>query len=182
MHKKFENFHKIQYQLLMIGIKFFCFVFGIHPLPPLILLSHHFLLFLWIIYFSIYSYSHAFSTQMFNITNYFTHTIIYLICSLKIGTMLSRMSVQLKPGQLISIQRSPTTTVPHCYLNAPHHVCIVSFFFHLFIFFWYFFYTLYQHHHLILFFWFDVVQLNICHIYMSVCVWGMGWVCMYHHV
>lgn len=38
------------------------------------------------------------------------------------GTMLSRMSVQLKPGQLISIQRSPTASVPHCYLNAPHHV------------------------------------------------------------
>lgn len=38
------------------------------------------------------------------------------------GTMLSRMSVQLKPGQLISIQRSPATQVPHCYLNAPHHV------------------------------------------------------------
>ncbi|XP_054164522.1 uncharacterized protein LOC128962193 isoform X2 [Oppia nitens] len=38
------------------------------------------------------------------------------------GTMLSRMSVQLKPGQLISIQRSPSVVVQHCSLNAPHHV------------------------------------------------------------
>lgn len=35
------------------------------------------------------------------------------------GTMLSRMSVQLKPGQLISIQRS-SIRLQHCFLNAPH--------------------------------------------------------------
>lgn len=35
------------------------------------------------------------------------------------GTMLSRMSVSLKPGQLISIQRS-TIRLQHCFLNAPH--------------------------------------------------------------
>lgn len=41
-----------------------------------------------------------------------------------LGTLLSRMSVQLKPGQLISVQRTPSTTdLPiHCALNAPHHV------------------------------------------------------------
>jgi hypothetical protein len=35
------------------------------------------------------------------------------------GTMLSRMSVSLKPGQLISIQRS-SIRLQHCFLNAPH--------------------------------------------------------------
>lgn len=35
------------------------------------------------------------------------------------GTMLSRMSIQLKPGQLISIQRS-SIRLQHCFLNAPH--------------------------------------------------------------
>ena len=44
------------------------------------------------------------------------------------GTMLSRMSVQLKPGQLISIQRSPSIVVQHCSLNAPHHVSDQNFF------------------------------------------------------
>ncbi|RWS31792.1 CAP-GLY domain containing linker-like protein 5, partial [Leptotrombidium deliense] len=40
------------------------------------------------------------------------------------GTMLSRMSVQLKPGQLISVQRTPSVNriSLHCALNAPHHV------------------------------------------------------------
>lgn len=34
------------------------------------------------------------------------------------------MSVQLKPGQLISVQRTPSINhIPvHCALNAPHHV------------------------------------------------------------
>jgi len=35
------------------------------------------------------------------------------------GTMLSRMSIALKPGQLISIQRS-SIRLQHCFLNAPH--------------------------------------------------------------
>lgn len=35
------------------------------------------------------------------------------------GTMLSRMSVSLKPGQLISIHRS-SIRLQHCFLNAPH--------------------------------------------------------------
>lgn len=35
------------------------------------------------------------------------------------GTMLSRMSISLKPGQLISIQRS-SIRLQHCFLNAPH--------------------------------------------------------------
>ncbi|KAI1285259.1 hypothetical protein HDE_11907 [Halotydeus destructor] len=39
------------------------------------------------------------------------------------GTLLSRMSVQLKPGQLISVQRTPSINhLVHCALNAPHHV------------------------------------------------------------
>jgi len=40
------------------------------------------------------------------------------------GTLLSRMSVQLKPGQLISVQRTPSINhIPvHCALNAPHHI------------------------------------------------------------
>ena len=39
------------------------------------------------------------------------------------GTLLSRMSVQLKPGQLISVQRTPSIHhLAHCALNAPHHV------------------------------------------------------------
>lgn len=33
------------------------------------------------------------------------------------------MSVQLKPGQLISVQRTPSINhLTHCALNAPHHV------------------------------------------------------------
>lgn len=35
------------------------------------------------------------------------------------GTMLSRMSVSLRPGQLLSIQRS-SIRLQHCFLNAPH--------------------------------------------------------------
>ena len=64
--------------------------------------------------------------------------------------MLSRMSVQLKPGQLISIQRSPTTAVPHCYLNAPHHVSIVFFFSSYFYFLGNFFVFVFVHLHYII--------------------------------
>lgn len=36
------------------------------------------------------------------------------------GTMISVMSAQAQPGQMISIQRVSTVHVQHCFLNAPH--------------------------------------------------------------